>query len=654
MKFSYNWLQDFFEETLPDAEVVAEKLGLHSFELEELEKTDNDYLIDIDVLPNRSSDCLCYMGIAQEISTIFELPLKNYAPKQPAQTAGSIDGLLTTPISDAVIKNSDVHVVSAQIATDVTVAQSPEWLQTKLESIGQKSINNVVDITNYVMHVTGQPVHAFDYDKLSGQSPKQLGIRYAENGEELTDLTGAQHTLSESMMVLHDGTRALDVAGIKGGLDSGVSDETKTVVLSACVFDYLSVRQTSRALKLQTDASKRFENEVPVVKNNMAMDLFAQLLIDEAGAQVTDKIRYDDETQNNTGLEIQLTAQEINSVLGLDMTESEITAILERVYCQVQLEGSNFVVTTPPERLDLQIKQDIIEEVGRIYGYYNMQPKAISEGFNLPQTNTFIDVRNRTVDSLVQLGFYQANSRSITNNTQVELANPFNSDATTMRNNLLDSLQRRVERNFVHTETPCFFEIGKVFTGVVDGVVQEHWSFAGVLGRKKIKEKQKNDLFLQTKGVLETLFELLSVQGIKWKDGQGDTTAILEINGNILGSVGVNWWELNFEELVAAIDTTVSYVKPSKYPKMDRDVAVFVPMNAKIQDVRELIDSVGVEKCISIDLFDVFEDKENNRKSLGFRFVFQCYTETLSDEWTNGQMDKVYKKLSEQDGFEIR
>jgi len=654
MQFSYNWLQDFFEEKLPGAHDVAERLGLHSFELEGIEELENgDFLIDWDVLPNRSSDCLCYEGIAREISAVFEIPYKSYLPEEgdtsydkDTQTSNKLDFSLDT---DLVLR------ATKRYAENITVGESPDWLRTKLHSIGQKSINNVVDITNYVMFMTGQPVHAFDYDKLAGDEVKNMTIRHAKKDEKVTDLTGAEHVLDETMLVVADAEKALDVAGVKGGNNSGVDADTTRIVLSACNYDAKNIRHTSKKLKLQTDASKRYENEVPLCKADRAMALLAYLMEKETGALVSEEV-IDTHPESTEGRTIELSVNKVNTLLGIQITGKEIVDILRRLnQWEVGEIEETFVVNPTFDRPDLVIPEDIIEEIGRIYGLYNIPETPIAEGFDIPSKNTLKQSWYRTSDVLVQLGFYEVYNRSLVRGGVVPLANSLNANADSLRLALLPLLQEKVERNFSHSDTPHFFEIGKVFTGVTNGVVDEHWSFAGVLGRRKIKEKQRNDLFLQTKGVLETVFEALNLKGVEWKEGPNDeTVAVLEIQGNILGSVGVNFWELNFEELVNAVDTKVTYVKPSKYPKMDRDISVFVPTETTVQGVRELIESAGAQKCIETELFDVFEDKENNRKSIGFRLVFQCWNETLSDEWTNGEMDKVYKVLSEQPEFEIR
>jgi len=651
MNFSYNTLQNFFESELPSADEVANKLGLHIFELEGVEKLDSgDVLIDWDILPNRSSDCMSYQGIAKEIAAIFELPLKNDVVIEHYE--GSLD-VATSEVLDFTLQTELVNRATKRYVENITVADSPQWLKTFMESTGQKSINNVVDITNYVMWMTGQPVHAFDYDKLAGADIKNMTIRSAVEDEQVTDLTGVEHTLNESMLVVADSEKNLDIAGIKGGNNSGVDDSTTRVVISACNFDYKNIRTTSRSLKLRTDASARYENEVLVCIATQAQAMCARLLEQECGAAAS-KVLIDTLDTIPAKREITVRLDKINTVLGIDLSTDDVESLCERLGFTTTVEGAEMYTIVPLERLDLEIEEDIIEEIARLYGYYNIEAAPISEMIAIPHVHPVYNARDKAAHALVQLGFYEVMSRTLTDTGVVELQNPLTSEAGFMRLNLLDSLQDKVQSNFTHTETPHFFEIGKVFTGTQEGVVGEHWSFAGVLGRRKIKEKQKNDLFLQTKGILETLFEVLSVRNIEWKEGEGDSVAILEINGNILGSVGVNYWELNFEELVSAIDTSIAYVKPSKYPKMDRDVSVFVPMETRVHDVQKMIESAGAEKCVETELFDVYEDKENNRKSIGFRLVFQCWNETLSDEWTNTQMDKVYKVLADQSEFEIR
>ncbi|MFW0870859.1 MAG: phenylalanine--tRNA ligase subunit beta [Patescibacteria group bacterium] len=654
MKFSYNWLQEYISDPLPPVEELANALGMHSFELEGVEALENgDYLIDWDILPNRSSDCLCYEGVAREIAAVCELRFKPYL--QDLQEASGVQR--SDEMIDFSLDTDLVPRATKRYVEGITIGPSPDWLRERLESIGQKSINNVVDITNYVMFVTGQPVHAFDYDKLAGGGEaRRMSIRHAQDGEVVHTLDGGEYTLDTSMLVVADAEKALDIAGIKGGNNSGVDESTTRIVLSACNYDYAVIRQTSRKLKLTTDASKRYENEVPLCKADRAMALLTHLLESECGARVSPDIIDTAPQISSEVAPITFTLDHTNNLLGLELTAEEVISLLARLEIHTTSpQDSVLRALALPERLDLRIAEDIIEEIGRLYGYTNIPELAIEEGFPIPEINILKQSWYSIGDTLVNLGFYEVYNRSLVASGRVALANALHSEAGNLRDNLHTALLDRVARNSIHSEEPKLFEIGKVFTGISDDGVDEHWSFAGIMGHQKIKDKHKQDIFLQTKGVLETAFHTIGVRNLSWEEaGEEEVIALLRCGDDEIGFVGVNYWEINFEKLIKYIDRSVSYVPPSRFPKIDRDVAVWVPLDIRVRDVRALIEGSGPEKCISTTLFDVYEDIDNNRKSIGFRLVFQCWDQTLSDEYANEQMQKVYKVLQAQEGFEIR
>lgn len=657
MKFSYNWLNEYFDEKLPEANEVATKVGLHSFELEGTESLDGgDVLIDWDVLPNRSSDCLCYDGIVKEISSVLDIEAKNVLHR--VEDVSFDESFKTSDfVSLEIGDESLIPRASKRLAIDVKIEDSPEWLKERLESMGQRSINNVVDITNYVMLVTGQPVHAFDYDKLKGADSDgvRIEIKKAIGDEEITDLAGDVHKLDDTMLVITDGDIPMDIAGVKGGNDTGVDENTKRVLMSACNFNFQNIRNTSRKLKIQTDASKRFENEVPLVKIDMAMKQFGYLMQELAGAKVSEEI-VDTNSIIPEGPAIKVDSNKLNSLLGLELSSDEISKILERLQFEHTEEGGIFEVKSPNYRTDLNISQDIIEEVGRIYGYSEMEPLAPEEGFNSPSEDPVRSSRYKVTDVLVNLGFYEVFNRTFTDSGEVEIQNPLTSESGFTRTNLLEANLKRAEKNLQHSDEPRIFEIGKVFTGIEGDSVLENYSFAGVIGKRKIKEKQKADVFYIVKGILESVFDNLSVS-VDWKeagkDESEDIVSSLEVNGEKIGEVGVNFWEINFEKLVSGISKEVKYSKASKYPKIERDVAFFVSENDTVKESEDLILETLPEQATGIKLFDIYEDKENNKKSFGFRITFQSHEETLSDDFANEAMDRVYKTL-ESKGFEIR
>ena len=661
MKFSYNWLQKHFEEKLPEANELAKKIGLHSFELEGVEEVEingeKDFLIEWDILPNRSSDCLCYMGMAKEISAVLDTPHKMFIKDDVLMSEYSKE-IKTSDFISLEIENEElVKRATKRIAINVEIKESPQWLKDALESMGQKSINNVVDITNYVMWTTGQPVHAFDYDKLAGEeNKKNIKIGFAKDGEKIIDLSGTEHELDSSILVISDGEKSLDIAGIKGGNISGVDENTTRLMLSVVNFEYENIRNASKKLKLATDASKRFENEIPLRKVTLAMAQMSYLLKDLAGAEISDDF-IDTNSDFNGNKKITCSFSKINSLLGLDISKKEIIEILHRLDLRGEkdIQGDEFEVSVPEDRLDLNIWQDIAEEVGRIYGYENIKEEFPLEKFNVPEKNLLKASIRKIMDVLVQEGFYEIYNRSLVKDGDVYLANSLNANATALRNNLLDSLKEKVEKNFLHSPEPKFFEIGKVFTGVKNGEVVEGFSFAGIVGKKKIKEKHQEDLFYQTKGYLEKIFQELGVKNISWEDCQKDDF-IAEIKNSkeeVLGKVGINFWELKLEKLIKEIDNSIIYSKTSKFPKIEKDVSFWVPEDFTVDESGKLINSVLGENLVSVELFDIYKDKENSKKSFAYNVIFQSKSETLSDEFANGEMEKVYKLLEEK-GFETR
>lgn len=361
-------------------------------------------------------------------------------------------------------------------------------------------------------------MHAFDYDKLSGgENHKNISIGFAADGEKITDLSGTEHQLDSSVLVISDGQKSLDIAGVKGGNNSRVDENTKRLMLSAVNFEFENIRNTSKKLKLATDASKRFENEVPLRKTAIAMGQMSFLIKELAGAKISDEI-IDTNPSYTDNREITCFVNKINSLLGSDLSPKDMESILNRLDFKYTEENGVFKVEPTEDRLDINIWQDIAEEIGRIHGYENIAESFPEEGFKIPETNSVKNAIDTTADVLVEYGFFEVYNRSIVKEGIVELANSLNANATALRTNLLDKLKERAEKNLAHLEEPKLFEIGKVFAGIEneksDRVVNEYYSFSAVIGKRKIKQKQEEDLFFITKGYLEKVFESLSVQNI--------------------------------------------------------------------------------------------------------------------------------------------
>lgn len=326
MLISYNWLKEYIDGDIPSPEELAERLTLYAYEVEFVEENDGDYILDIDVLPNRASDSLSHWGVAREVAAIFELPLS--IPE--AQAQGALNKNSSEHISLSIENDSLVPRATKRLVENVSVGPSPDWLKKRLSLFGQRSINNIVDITNLVMFETGQPVHAFDFDKVAGEGKKAVVIRGAKKGEKITVLDGKEYELQEGMLVIADSEKALDIAGVKGGANSLIDAKTTRVMLSVCSFDPTSVRTTSQKLNLRTDASKRFENGISQEMPRIAMERLTELVEDITGGKASpDIVEHYPRVRNP--YKVGFSLERLHSLLGADISEKEAENILERL-----------------------------------------------------------------------------------------------------------------------------------------------------------------------------------------------------------------------------------------------------------------------------------------------------------------------------------
>lgn len=328
MKFSYAWLQEYFDQPLPSVEELSRIITMHSFEIESVEEKGGDSILDIKVLPNRSHDCFSYWGMAREIGALLDMSVSI-----PTGAPNTSDTISTSQKISLIVENSKlVPRAMKRYVEGVTIGESPAWLKDKLAAHGQRSINNVVDITNLVMFETGQPVHVFDYDKLTANSsqPTAISIRQAKEGETITTLDGKEFTLDENMLVISDNDKALDIAGVKGGAGSGVSNDTTRVLLSACNFDAVNIRKTSKKLGLRTDASVRFENAISPELAGVAMERLSQLVAELAGGTVAADV-VDEYPGKKNLYKVGVSLSEINERLGTQLSDDDVDQTFARL-----------------------------------------------------------------------------------------------------------------------------------------------------------------------------------------------------------------------------------------------------------------------------------------------------------------------------------
>lgn len=635
MKVLHEWLQDYFEKPLPSSEELAELLTFHSFEIEGVE----DGVIDVDVLPNRSSDCLSHRGIAREIGTLLDLPLKQDPLTHIAEGEKPESYLLRAEVEEGEI----CPRFSALVMRDVEVKESPAWLQKRLAALGQKSINNIVDATNYVMFNLGQPLHAFDLELLSEKNDRRnITVRRAKMGETITTLDEVERTLSADNQLITDGNSdtPISIAGIKGGLHSGVSEKTKHIVLEAANFNYQNIRKTSQELKLQTDASVRFQNDIVPELTTAALLEASKLIADIAGGESEGWVDVWSGA-HTTHEPIEVTLEQINGLLGTTLNETQVEDILRRLGFSHTVENGVFQAVSPLERTDIRIREDVIEEAGRVFGYKNIVGKelpALEAGVAVNHRFYYAEVAR---DALIDAGFDEVYTYTLTDHGEVELLNSLASDKTHMRATLTEGIAKSLDLNeknapLLGVDAVRIFEIGPVF-------LTEGETHMLTLGARNLKGKQgvgSEELLAQAVAVLE---EALGVAIKEQSDGE-----ILEIN---------------FDALIVELPTPSAYEaharRPvrkyrtiSSYPFVLRDIAVWTPNTTTADDVRAIITQEAGELLITHKLFDVFE--KDGRTSYAFNLVFQSHERTLSDVDVNEIMDRIVATLHKKEGFEVR
>lgn len=688
MKFSYNWLRELVP-SAPKPKKLAEVIGLSAFEVEGVEKVADDVLFSIDVLPNRIADASGHIGMAREIAAILNtkvaLPKTNLREIKNKKTAS----VLSVTIADKKLCSRYV----ACVVEGVEVKESPIWLRQRLEICGLRSINNIVDATNYVMLETGQPLHAFDFDKLAPTVPsglagskKKITVRTARAGEKITTLDGQECSLDSSMLLITDGDRALAIAGIKGGTAAEISQNTKTIVLEAARFDGPAIRKTSQTLGIRTDASTRFSVGIDPELAAWAMKRVAALIQQIAGGSILSQM-IDVYPRKEAARQIRLRPQYVERILGVEMKVQNMISILKRLECSVVKKGQELLVAVPSVRRDLRIEEDLVEEIGRIYGYQNISSEHPIGGLVPPEFNAELYAREQMRDMLASLGFHEAYNYSFVGEKDIaafggmpsdylELANPTRPEFAFLRKSLLPGLFKNAEQNLKHQSAIKMFEVGNVFEVVPQGHHKEGENAGGVLA---YKTKSKNaEAFFELKGALSALFEKMGLE--VWFDDTpslGGTvlhphrSARIKINKDTLGIMGeahpallehlsmrgeIAVFELDLAMFARLLGKEKEFRPISRFPSITRDIAVLVSSDTRVVEVEDVIENTAGPLLIDSDLFDLYEGEgvEEEKKSLAFRLVFQATDRTLKDEEVEALMQKLTKTLEENLEWEVR
>lgn len=640
----HNWLKDYIGNSIPPAEEIEKLLTFHSFEIEGVEMVGENQVIDVDVLPNRSSDCLCHRGIAREIATLIGKDLEN-DPLQKEITLTETD-LITVDIQD----HEACPRFTASLLTGIEVKDSPKWLQDRLTALGQRPINNIVDATNYVMYAIGQPLHAYDADKFPQvDGAWQFSVRFAKEGEVVSliaeggkdedrDVTLKGHEL---LIVDMSSDTPIGLAGVKGGRFAGVDENTTKIIIEAAHFDASLTRKTARGLGIVIDASKRFENECSRELPPYAQQEIIKLIADIAGGACEGVLDVYLETKKNP--EVIVRPGKVNALLGLDLSVEQMVSVLKRVGVQVTEKDGVLLCTGPWERTDLNIEVDFTEEIGRVHGFDQVE-SVLPEVAPLTELNARHYYSEQVRGVLLSLGFSEVITSSFRKKDLVKLHNALASDKGCLRSNLMKGIEIVLEKNAGFTDLLGIgdvrvFEIGTVFHKTDTNVV-EHVSLALGVRTKITGYNPKDDKPLQE--ALATLEETLGIT----------------LNTKIEKGIA----EVNFTEVFEALPKPTAYepvpqapeiaYKPfSLYPAMTRDIAMWVPEESVVGEVSAVLERAAGSLLVRITHVDSFT--KDGRTSLAFRLVFQASDRTLTDDEVNAIMAGVYKK-AEEEGWETR
>ena len=633
MKFSYNWLQSLLEQPLPPAVELGDLITFHSAEIEELIEVPGDTVLDVKVLPDKSAWLMSHRGLAKEIAVITKNTLK--ADPFLNQVSLSSDERIKVDL-----KTPTCDFYSAALITGVKVGPSPDWLKERLVALGQRSINNIVDATNYVMFEIGQPLHAFDADKLSHEGGHHIVVRQASEGEKITTLTGEEYELSVSDALIVDGGNNVPVgiAGVKGGAVAAVDAGTTNILLESAHFDRFAVRKTAKTLKLQTDASKRYENGICRAIAPIALTRVIELILEVAGGTTEVVTAVGDVSVERQPVTV--TLSEINSLLGVNLTMRDVEDILNRFAYTYTTDGDTITVTPPFERDDLVIAEDVVEEIGRIYGLGHIVSIPPMVGA-VAEVNVRHYYSEKIREALMALGFSEVYTSSFRNKDVVKLENALATDKGYLRSSLVENLREARTSNVPHRDllglnAVKIFEIGTVF-----GAESEEFRVGLAVQTGTSYKAKVDDTLLE-----EALAALATTLGVT-------LTFISKEEGIVEFSLDTLLPQL---PVVTAYEPAaelpkITYRPFSLYPAVSRDIAMWVPEAVMAGAVEEILAANAGPLCVRLTHVDTFS--KDGKTSLAFRLVFQSNEKTLTDEEVQGYMDTLYKTVADQ-GWEAR
>jgi phenylalanyl-tRNA synthetase beta chain len=639
----------------------------------------NDTIIEVDLTPNRA-DCLSVRGIARDVGVLNKVAVTEV---EVAPVAATIDD--TFPVE--VIADEDCPRYVGRVIRNVDVSKpTPLWMQEKLRRSGLRSIDAIVDITNYILLELGQPLHAFDLNLLKGG----IKVRLAEQAEKIILLDGQEIELNAGSLVIADHEKPVALAGIMGGEATAVNDQTKDIFLESAFFAPVRMAGRARAYGLHTDSSHRFERGVDYQLQAQAAERATQLMLEIVGGEAGPLIEVSNEQHLPVAAKVELRQARIEKLLGLRMEDAEVTDILTRLGLDVDKTAEGWSVLSPSWRFDIAIEADLLEELARVYGYNRLPVTHIHADISLkPKTETVTGIR-AIRQQLIASGYQEAITYSFVEpkiqqivcpgEQTVALSNPISADMSVMRTSLWPGLLCALLHNLNRQQNRVrLFESGLTFIPDGSGLPKQEAMLAGVItGRRQPEswnENGDNVDFYDLKGDLESVLALSGdASAIEFKQGQhaalhpGQTAEIVR-NGEKIGYLGAIHPEIQkklglsqvaylFEVNLSAITkkTLPEFTELSKYPEVRRDLAIVIGREIEANTVLKAVKTASGSYLRNLRLFDVYEGKgiDPKRKSLALGLTFQHSSRTLNEDEINTTIDKVVAVLEADFGATLR
>lgn len=643
----------------------------------------DDKVLEFDLTPNRS-DALSMLGVAYEVAAILEQEVKF-----PEASYETIAEKASDVLKLAIDAREENPMYVAKVIKNVRIQESPLWLQNRLMASGIRPHNNVVDVTNYILLEYGQPLHAFDYDRLK---TGEIVVRLANEDEEITTLDEAERTLKADQLVITNGEEPVAIAGVMGGANSEVHDETTTIVLESAYFDPATVRRTARAHGLHSDASTRFEKGVDPNRIKEAVERATALIAELADGDVLEGAVEIDEL-DKTPVRITVSPDYINHRLGMKISLDEMLTILHRLRFDVEAVNGQLVIDAPTRRQDIRIKEDIIEEIARIYGYDHI-PATLPVTASNPGGLTPYQQQRRVVKQFLEgAGLFETLTYSLTSEKSsqqfaletaetTKLLMPISEERSTLRQSVIPHLLEATTYNVARrNDSVALYEVSSVFLGEeADGLPKEVAHVAAVITGNWIEhpwqqETKKVDFFVM-KGIVEGLMEKLGLlQGITFEkvvlEGMHPgRTADVFYKGERIGFLGqlhptvekdrdlkeTYVMEMNLDNVLAFAGAQLQYNSVPRFPAISRDIALVVNRETTAYTLEKVIRNAGGKLLTSVKLFDLYEGEnvEDGKKSLAFSLIYQDPARTLTDEEVVKAHDQVLTALTEEAGALLR